>query len=85
VWRSLLTTLRIGVAGSVAATVIGQLDQLIKLFGVGVDDFWVDSRHEVLTPGSVRCRDTWHGFDALLSARLPQACRPRGRPARRLR
>jgi hypothetical protein len=29
-----------------------QLDRLIKVLRMAFDDFWVDSRHYVLTPGS---------------------------------
>ena len=29
-----------------------QLDRLIKVLRMAIDDFWVDSRHDVLTPGS---------------------------------
>jgi hypothetical protein len=52
-----------------------QLDRLIKVLRMAIGGLWVDSRHDVLMPGSA----------VLLSARLARACRPRGWLARRLR
>jgi hypothetical protein len=58
---------------------------LIKVLRMAIDDLWVDSRHDVLTPGPVLCPDKWHGSAVLLNAGLLLACRPRGWPVRRLR
>jgi hypothetical protein len=37
---------------------------------MGIDDFWVDTRHGVLTPRSGACPDPWRECAALLSDRL---------------
>jgi hypothetical protein len=62
-----------------------QLDRLIKVLRMVIDDLWVDSRHDVLTPmsGAVPLTQAW--IAALLSAWLARACPPSSWFARRLR